>query len=98
VVIGSENRILFCYNKADGKILWRFKALGKLAGSPVICGNNVVVAAGDGRLYVLDLQTGTKSWSYELGSPSASTPAVIKNMLVISTQDGRVFGFNLIQK
>ena len=28
VVTGSENRIVFCYNKADGKILWKYQNSG----------------------------------------------------------------------
>ena len=80
------------------KFSGNIKTLGKIAGSPVIAGNKVVIAAGDGRLYILDLQTGAKSWSYEMGSPSGSTPAIIQNLLVIATQDGHVFGINLSGK
>jgi outer membrane protein assembly factor BamB len=58
----------------------------------------VLIASGDGRLYAIDLKTGTQTWAYELGSPSSSTPAVIQNLLVIATDSGEVFGFNLSQK
>ena len=92
---GSENRTIYCYNKADGKILWKYKTLGKIAASPVIAGKDVVITSGDGRLYVLDLETGKQRWQYDMGSPSASTPAVVKGLMVVASGDGHVFGFNL---
>jgi outer membrane protein assembly factor BamB len=98
VVIGSENQTVYCFNKSDGRLIWKFKTLGKIAGSPVIAGNQTVFASGDGRIYVLDLKTGKQSWSYDMGSPSSSTPAIIKNLMVIATQEGHVFGFNIAEK
>jgi len=76
-------------------LLWKYNTLGKINGSPVISGASVVIASGDGRIYVLDLQTGKQTWMYEMGSPSSSTPAIIQDLLVIASEDGRVFAFSL---
>ena len=53
----------------------------------------VVIASGDGRLYLLDLKTGKKLWSYEIGSPLLSTPAVINNYIIVGGSDGKVYVF-----
>ena len=47
----------------------------------------------DGRIYILDLKTGTKIWSYEAGIPIIGTPAILDGLIVVATQDGTVFGF-----
>ena len=53
----------------------------------------MVVASGDGRLYILDLKTGKKIWSYEIGSPVYSTPAVTNNYIIVGADDGKVYVF-----
>jgi outer membrane protein assembly factor BamB len=61
--------------------------------SPVICGNLVVFASGDGRLHILETETGKEKWSYEIGCRISSTPAVTSKLIVIGGEDGRVYAF-----
>ncbi|MEI6901441.1 MAG: PQQ-binding-like beta-propeller repeat protein, partial [Bacteroidota bacterium] len=60
---------------------------------PVISGNSVIMASGDGRLRILDLATGKEIWTYEIGTPVYSTPAVTSKMIVVGGEDGRVYTF-----
>ncbi|MCD4735714.1 MAG: PQQ-like beta-propeller repeat protein, partial [Bacteroidales bacterium] len=80
-------------DKADGTIRWTYTALGKIESSPVIAQNVVVITSGDGRIYLLNKNSGEKIWSYEIGSPISSTPAVVENMIVVGAVDGRVYAF-----
>ena len=72
-----------------------FKSLGKNDGSPVVAADKVVIASADGRIYMLDAETGEKVWSYEIGSPISGTPAIVKDRIYIGAHDGVVYSFGV---
>ena len=45
----------------------------------------------DGRLHVLDLETGEKRGEFHAGAPIMSSPALSGDRLVFGTQDGALF-------
>ncbi len=51
------------------------------------------VGSSDGKLYVLDAQTGAKKWEYEVGDALTSSPAIAGGRAVIGAQDGAVVLF-----
>ena len=53
----------------------------------------VFVGSSDGKLYVLDAQTGAKKWEYEIGDALTSSPAIAAGRVVIGAQDGRLYCF-----
>jgi outer membrane protein assembly factor BamB len=53
----------------------------------------VIVGSGDGRIYMVDIEKGTKLWSYEIGSAIVSSPAVVKNMLIVTAMNGSIYAF-----
>jgi outer membrane protein assembly factor BamB len=59
--------------------------------SPVIARNRVYVGGNDGKLYVLDLQSGKSVFEFEAGGPLSASPAIASSRLVIGSQDGKVF-------
>lgn len=93
IVFGGRDQRLHCVNKADGRMIWRFKARGKIDSSPVICNDRVAAASNDGRVYVLSLADGSEIWSYETGGPIAGSPAVSSGKLVIGSENGMVYAF-----
>lgn len=105
IVIGSQDKNVYCFDKPDGNILWTFKTKGKITASPVIIVSEsqvlslksqvsyVIIPSFDGRVYILNLSSGQEIWSYEIGSPISSTPAVTGNLIIIGAEDGRVYAF-----
>ena len=89
----TSNKFIYCFEAINGKLAWKFKTLGKVDASPVIAGNLVVAASCDGRLHILDINTGNEIWTYEIGSAIFSTPAVTSKMIVVGAQDGKVYVF-----
>jgi outer membrane protein assembly factor BamB len=94
VIIGSQDKNVYCFEQNTGKILWKFKSLRKIDGSPVIADDKVIVGSGDGRIYMLNLESGEKIWYYEIGSPISGTPAILKDKIIIGAEDGRVYCFS----
>jgi outer membrane protein assembly factor BamB len=93
VVIGSEDKYLYCYNSFDGKLLWKYRTNGRIIGSAVLSPTKVLFTGMDGYVYILGLADGKKLWSFNTGSPMGSSPAVIKGKFFILTEDGRLLAF-----
>lgn len=94
VILGGRDRNVWALNPADGKVLWRFAARGRVDSSPVIVQNRVFVGSSDGNLYGLDLLTGKEQIKFELGGPITASPAVGEGCLVIGNQDGVLYCFH----
>jgi outer membrane protein assembly factor BamB len=60
---------------ATGKLVWR-QAIGEPFAMPLVAGKRAFVAAESGRLYVLDVASGTRMGYVEFGQPLRVPPAV----------------------
>jgi len=65
----------------------------RIESSPAIVGSRVFVGSNDGRLYELDLATGTKKWEFDTGAAVPTSPAIAEGRVVIGAQDGRLYCF-----
>ncbi|MCX6320782.1 MAG: PQQ-binding-like beta-propeller repeat protein, partial [Bacteroidia bacterium] len=93
VVVGSEDKNLYCYNASDGKLIWKYRTNGRITGSAVITSTKVLFTGMDGIVYILTLADGKKLWSFNAGTPVSSSPAVTKENFYILTEDGRLLSF-----
>src|SRR5262249_58843417 len=59
-----------------GTVVWRADTGAKMASSPAIAGDTVVVHGMDGRIRVFDRNNGKLLWGYTIGSPVESSPVV----------------------
>jgi outer membrane protein assembly factor BamB len=58
-----------------------------------VAGGRVYIGSSDGRLYVLDAQSGKKLWEFDAGAGITASPAVAGGRVVIGSQDGRIYAF-----
>jgi outer membrane protein assembly factor BamB len=93
VVVGSDDKYLYCYGAADGKPVWKFRSNGSITGSAVIANDKVLFSGKDNFIYLLGLNDGKKLWSFNAGSPVSSSPAVTKGRFYVLTEDGRLLAF-----
>ena len=93
VIVGCQDRNVYCLNRSTGDKLWTFSAQDGFDSNPVICGDKVAIGCDDGRLYLLDIQTGKEVFDYTLGSPVLSSAAIAKNYLIIGCDNGTVYAF-----
>jgi len=78
-------------------LLWKFPVVGGVVGSPVIGDNLACFAAGDGKLYAVNLKTGKEAWSFaEFPKEARITQPVLADGNVYVYGGGRtVFAVNL---
>jgi outer membrane protein assembly factor BamB len=93
VVVGGRDRMVHGIDASTGGSRWTFDAGSRVDTSPVITGDRVVVATGEGELMTLDLDTGKPIWRYDIASPIAASPAVASGRLVIGTLEGSLYCF-----
>jgi outer membrane protein assembly factor BamB/predicted phosphodiesterase len=106
VVLGTGYGTLEAFARSDGRSLWSFGVGAPIASgrpysataatvtaSPLIAGGAAYFGADDGKLYAVDMTTGTLVWSADLGAPLRSSPAASGSFLIASTVDGTLFAF-----
>lgn len=94
--IGNYKGHIYALNMRNGKVVWRYKPRsGKMASSPAIVGDDVVVHGMDGVVRVLDRRNGRLRWSKRIGSPIESSPIVSGGLDFFGAWNGRVYALDL---
>jgi outer membrane protein assembly factor BamB len=62
----------------------------RIDSSPAIAGGRVYVGSNDGRLYALDLASGTVAWQHDEGAALSASPALASGRVVIGSTEGRL--------
>lgn len=95
IVASSQYKQVDALSIETGKVQWRHTLRRRADASPVIAGQDVWIAATDGRLIRLALADGTdEKWSYEIRGSFLAGPAIAGNELFIADDEGvvRCFG------
>jgi outer membrane protein assembly factor BamB len=77
------------------KALWRYQAGGTIQSSPAADDERVYFGALDGKVYCLDLYSGTKLWDFQTGSEVVSSPAVEGDLVVIGSCDSTLYALDV---
>jgi outer membrane protein assembly factor BamB len=96
--IGNNLGTVRAISMTDGRVVWR-RAIrgGRMAASPAVVGDDLVVHGMDGYVRVLDRQNGRVRWSYRIGSPIESSPVVADGVDYFGAWDGDVYALDLRQ-
>lgn len=80
----------------DGALVWRHDIRnGKMASSPAIWGDEIVVHGMDGTVWVLDRQNGRLLWHKWIGAPIESSPVVRAGVDYFGSWNGAVYALDL---
>lgn len=99
---GSWDGALYAIAKADGAIRWSRgdRIAGGIVGGPVLAGENIVFGTIDGRVYLLDRETGDTASGWPRGGLSFSkgiyaAPVVSGEVVYVATLAGEVHAYRL---
>ncbi len=91
VVVSSQRKQVDAISIETGERVWRHTLKRRSDASPVIAGEDVFIAATDGRLVRLSLRDGTdEKWSYEIRGSFIAAPAIADHMLFVADEEGVV--------
>jgi outer membrane protein assembly factor BamB len=94
--IGNYRGTIYGLAMRNGKVVWKFDPPGgKMASSPAVDGDTIVVHGMDGIVRVLDRISGRLLWSKRVGSPVESSPVVRGGVDYFGAWNGRVYALDL---
>ncbi|MGI8918810.1 MAG: PQQ-binding-like beta-propeller repeat protein, partial [Pyrinomonadaceae bacterium] len=67
VYFGSADGYLYCLDKRDGSLIWKFKTEDSLKATPTIAGDKIIASGLDHYIYCLDANDGSLIWKYKTG-------------------------------
>ncbi|TWU45562.1 Outer membrane protein assembly factor BamB precursor [Novipirellula aureliae] len=95
VLVTSQDGSLYSFESDDGTLKWTYQTDDQIRCSPTIAGTRTFLGGCDGRLHVVDLETGKGIGEpMPLGGPTGSTVAVAGNLAVLPIMDGAVLSFD----
>ena len=94
VLVGSQDASLSCLNLADGTLLWKHSIADQIRCSPTLAGGKVFLAGCDGKLHVIDAQTGAAESAVVSDGPTGTTPTAHDNRVFFGTEGGAFYGID----
>ncbi|XP_038948861.1 beta-alanine-activating enzyme isoform X2 [Rattus norvegicus] len=101
IYFGSHDCFLYCCS-TEGGLRWKFETTARVYSTPFafpnhLCGSGTLLAAAstDGKLWVLESQSGELRSVYELPGEVFSSPVVWESMLVIGCRNNYIYCLDL---
>jgi outer membrane protein assembly factor BamB len=91
LVFGNGTSIYSMDSRAGEGFKWKKDFSRGLAGAPIIVGDVVYAACGDGKLYALDLATGSEYSHFDLGFTPQSAPVFGKDGIIYLSEEKILF-------
>jgi len=89
LLVPAWNGTLYGLDMESGSVRWSYASDGALRSSPLVHGEQLVIASEDGDLHALSTQ-GELRWRFATGSPLRAAPVALGEGLVAVNRDGRV--------
>ena len=93
LLVPAWNGTLYALDAASGSLRWQYGTAGPLRAAPVLDGDRIYLAAGDGSLSALSLG-GSLLWSRSLAAPLLAPPALSAFGPVVVDREGTLTGFD----
>ena len=108
VIAATPAGRIFAVSEATGALRWSIQtgpALPKnispagewdfYVSSPVVIGRTILIGAGDGNVYALDLTSGRERWRFATGGKVRATPSVQDSTAVVGAWTGRFYALDV---
>ncbi|HEV2592650.1 MAG TPA: PQQ-binding-like beta-propeller repeat protein [Gaiellaceae bacterium] len=94
--VSNAQGTIWALDMRTGAVIWRHVTPhGKMAASPAVWRDQLVVHGMDGHVWVLRRSDGRLLWHYDVGSPVESSPVVENGVDVFGAWNGVVTALNL---
>ncbi|GGY74065.1 hypothetical protein GCM10011613_19250 [Cellvibrio zantedeschiae] len=77
------------------KLAWQYDFYSQVVASPVVVGQQLLVAAENGNLYSVDMKTHKPQWIFHAQGAISSTPAVANGVVYFLSRDGNFYAISL---
>lgn len=91
----SADSYIYCLNRADGNVIWKFQTTDCAKSAPSVSGDRLVVGNLDHYVYCLDTNDGSLVWKYLTGFETDSSSAIIGDRVYVGGEDHFYYCFAL---
>jgi outer membrane protein assembly factor BamB len=93
LVFGSRDGFLYCANRFDGTLSWRFDhQLSWVISSPSVVNGQVITGTSDGHfVQSVNIKTGQEKWRTYGTAPLWSSPLIVGNYVYIGGNEGVLY-------
>src|SRR2546423_5576762 len=95
VYFPSADGNLYCVNKDDGSVIWKFKAKDSFKATPVILEDRILASGLDHHLYCISAKDGSLVWDYETGFEVDGSTIVSDGRIYFGGEDHNFYCLNL---
>ena len=85
----------YALNRADGALIWKFKAKDSQKSTPTIVGDRIINSGLDHHVYCLNKKDGTLIWDYETGFEVDGSVAVVGERVYFGGEDRNFYCLTL---
>ncbi|MBY0527239.1 MAG: PQQ-binding-like beta-propeller repeat protein [Gemmataceae bacterium] len=96
VYFGSTDGHMYCVNRRDGTLRWKFNTGSPVAAAPALvtcptCGdsNSIYAIGSEGHVYCLDPDDGKQFWMFDVAAQSKMKPQLLSSPRVEIRRDGK---------
>lgn len=97
VLVGSQDATLVCLDAATGRIIWEVSIADQIRSSPTVAAGRALIAGCDGRLHVVDAETGRETAAVAIDGPTGTTPAAIGPVACFGSEGGIFWGIDVAE-
>jgi outer membrane protein assembly factor BamB len=94
VYFPSADGTLYCLNKNDGTVIWKFKGKDSFKATPAIFGDKIVASGLDHHVYCLNAGDGSVVWDYETGFEVDGSTILSDGKLYFGGEDRNFYCLN----
>ena len=96
VYFPSADGNVYCLNKNDGSVIWKFKGKDSMKATPVLVDDDKILASGlDHHLYCINPKDGSLIWDYESGFEIDGSTIVSDGKIYFGCEDHNFYCLNL---
>src|SRR2546430_8983511 len=92
VYFGSADSYVYCLNRNDGSVIWKFKTTDSAKSSPCVVGDRLIIGNLDHTVYCLNTNDGSLGWKYQTGFETDSSSSIIGDSVFIGRSEERRVG------
>ncbi len=95
VYFPSADGYVYCLNKNDGSVIWKFRGKDSMKATPVILDRKILASGLDHHLYCLNAGDGSVIWDYETGFEVDGSTIVVGDRVYFGGEDHYFYCLNL---
>ena len=94
VYFPSADGNLYCLDRNDGSVIWKFKAGDSFKATPAIFGDKIIASGLDHHVYCLNAQDGSLVWDYQTGFEVDGSTIMIDGRVYFGAEDRNFYCLN----